>query len=260
MPSSPDRPESAPRWSGLRALVVQALVLLLVPWVLRRLNAPLSALGAAALCGLIAALLSWGLGLRRWWLPVQLLFAPALLLAARLELDYRFYLGALVLFALVFGAVFRTQVPLYLSGRRVWKALSLELPMPTGGRFSFVDLGCGVGGLLRYLAARHPLGDFDGVELAPLPALIAWLRARLARLGNCHIRWGSLWSCNLATYDVVFAFLSPVPMPELWLKARREMRPGTLFISSSFAVPGQAPDREVQIDDLRRTRLLIWRM
>jgi SAM-dependent methyltransferase len=252
---------SGSRWSALKALLLQALVLLVVPWILRTLHAPLSALSAAFLCGVLAAGLSWWAGLRRWWLPVQLLFAPALLLAARFELDYRFYLGALVLLALVFGAVFRTQVPLYLSGRRVWEALSLELPAPAARtRFSFVDLGCGVGGVLRYLAARHPQGDFRGVELAPLPALIAWLRARFARLPNCHVRWGSLWSCDLATYDVVFAFLSPVPMPALWLKARREMRTGSLFISSSFAVPGQAPDREVTVGDLRQTRLLIWKM
>lgn len=253
--------EPPPRWPALSALLLQALVLLVVPWLLRTTHAPLSALSAAFVCGALAAGLSWWAGLRRWWLPVQLLFAPALLLAARLELDYRFYLGALLLLALVFGAVFRTQVPLYLSGRRVWEALARELPAPAEAtRFSFVDLGCGVGGLMRYLAARLPQGEFHGVELAPLPALIAWLRARLARLPNCHVRWGSLWSCDLAEYDVVFAFLSPVPMPELWLKARREMRPGGLFISSSFAVPGQSPDREVNVDDLRRTRLLIWTM
>jgi hypothetical protein len=74
------------------------------------------------------------------------------------------------------------------------------------------------------------------------------------------VRWGSLWACDLAAYDVVFAFLSPVPMPALWLKARREMRSGSLFISSSFAVPGQSPDREVTVDDLRQTRLMIWKM
>jgi SAM-dependent methyltransferase len=249
------------RWPALKALLLQALVLLVVPWLLRAFDAPLSALSAAVLCGLLAAALSWWAGLRRWWLPVQLLFAPALLFAARFELDYRLYLGALVLLGLIFGAVFRTQVPLYLSGRRVWEALSLELPAPAAAaQFSFVDLGCGVGGLLPYLAARHPQGDFHGVELAPLPALIAWLRTRLGRLPNCHVRWGSLWACDLAAYDVVFAFLSPVPMPALWLKARREMRPGSLFISSSFAVPGQSPDREVTVDDLRQTRLMIWKM
>jgi SAM-dependent methyltransferase len=253
--------DSRPRWPALTALLLQVLVLLLVPWMLRTLHAPLSALGAAWLCGAIAALLSWWVGLRRWWPPVQLLFAPALLFAARFELDYRVYLAALLLLALIYGAVFRTQVPLYLSGPRVWEALARELPAPAiGARFSFVDLGCGVGGLLRYLAAAYPQGDFYGVELAPLPALIAWLRLRLARLPNCQVRWGSLWSCDLAAYDVVFAFLSPVPMPELWLKAQREMRPGSLFISSSFAVPGQPPDREVRVDDLRQTRLLIWKL
>jgi SAM-dependent methyltransferase len=261
MEAQPARPQALARWPALKALLLQALVLLLVPWILRSAHAPLSALGAALLCGAVAAGLSWWLGLRRWWLPVQLLFAPALLLAARYELDWRYYLGALLLLTLVFGAVFRTQVPLYLSGPRVWEALSAELPAAgASAGFRFIDLGCGVGGVLRYLAPRHPQGDFRGVELAPLPVLMAWLRMRVARLHNGHVRWGSLWSCDLAPYDVVFAFLSPVPMPQLWLKARREMRAGTLFISSSFAVPGQPADREVVVDDLRQTRLLIWKM
>jgi hypothetical protein len=38
------------------------------------------------------------------------------------------------------------------------------------------------------------------------------------------------------------------------------MRPGTLFISNTFTVPGVAPDEVVELDDLTHARLLIWRM
>jgi hypothetical protein len=98
------------------------------------------------------------------------------------------------------------------------------------------------------------------VESAPLPFLWSWLRIRLGGYRNCNVRWGSLWNHDLAQYDVVFAYLSPVPMERLWRKARAEMRPGTIFISSTFAVPEQTPHGTVQVDDLHHSELLIWRM
>ena len=101
---------------------------------------------------------------------------------------------------------------------------------------------------------------FDGIELAPLPAAISKLRAVIVSGRNCHISWGSFWKRSLADYDVVFAFLSPVPMPALWDKARAEMRAGSLFVSSTFAVPGQAPERVIDVSDRKRARLHVYRM
>ncbi|MEO8332879.1 MAG: hypothetical protein ABI479_10645 [Gallionella sp.] len=39
-----------------------------------------------------------------------------------------------------------------------------------------------------------------------------------------------------------------------------EMLPGSLFVSSTFAVPEQSPHETVLVDDLHHTELLIWRM
>jgi hypothetical protein len=38
------------------------------------------------------------------------------------------------------------------------------------------------------------------------------------------------------------------------------MRPGTLFVSSSFAVPGWAPEMKVEIEDARATVLYCYRI
>ena len=108
------------------------------------------------------------------------------------------------------------------------------------------------------LAANGLLFFFIGVELAPLPALIS--AVRLARYRHCSVHWRSLWKFDLSEIDVAFAFLSPVPMPALWKKAVGEMRPGALFISSSFGVPGQAPDQVVILEDGRQTQLFVWQM
>jgi hypothetical protein len=49
-------------------------------------------------------------------------------------------------------------------------------------------------------------------------------------------------------------------MARLWEKAKAEMKPGSLFISNSFAVPGIPPHETVELNDLSHARLYIWRL
>jgi hypothetical protein len=220
-----------------------------------------SLLQLAWLCGLIAALLSYVSGLAIWWLLIQLLFAPSLILVLAVKLPPVLFLGAFLLLLFVYWSTYRSQVPLYLSSKKVWHALENLLPAQVSDSgFQFVDLGSGLGGVLTHLARVRPDGFYVGVEAAPLPFLWSWLRIRLGRLRNSRVQWGNLWECDLSGYDVVFAYLSPVPMEKLWNKARAEMRPGTVFISSTFTVPDQAPRHTVQLDDLHNSTLLIWKM
>jgi SAM-dependent methyltransferase len=137
------------------------------------------------------------------------------------------------------------------------QALARLIPIDAG--FEFVDLGCGLGGTLATLARLRPDGCFHGVEVAPLPFAVSALRA-LASGGQVQVRYGDFWKLDLAHYDVVYAFLSPVPMPRLWQKARAQMRPGTLLVSNSFEVPGVNPHATLRLDDRRGSALHVWRM
>jgi hypothetical protein len=215
----------------------------------------------AGACGLIAAGLSYIAKLDRWWLLIQGLFAPALAGSHTLNIHPNFFLAAFFMMLLVFWNTFRTQVPLYLSSNKVWIALEDYLPQAKpGASFTFVDIGSGLGGVLTHLAKARPDGIYCGIESAPLPFLWSWLRVRLGAYHQCQVQWGDLWGCELSHYDVVFAYLSPAPMERLWHKAQAEMRPGTVFISSTFAVPGEIPVETVVVDDLHRSALLVWWM
>lgn len=224
-------------------------------------------LSFALLCGLLAAILSHFASLARWWLAIQLIFVPALVLMLTLDIPPVFFLIAFAIMLTVYWSTYQTQVPLYLSSNKVWHALEDLLPSPESGggaggegkpTFRFIDLGSGLGGVLTYLARARPDGHYTGIELAPLPMLLSRLRIR--GLPNCEVHWGSLWDCDLAQYDVVFAYLSPVPMEQLWHKARSEMRTGSIFISSTFAIPEQIPHQSIDVDDLHRSTLLVWQM
>ncbi|MBI3903117.1 MAG: class I SAM-dependent methyltransferase [Nitrosomonadales bacterium] len=243
------------------ALLLQGLALFLVLLLARFSPVALTPLIIALLVGALAALFSHLAGQARWWVPIQFVFAPAQVAMLAVDVAPSLYLVIFLIMLVVYWSTFRTQVPLYLSSRKIWNALELLLPLEMPGKsFTFMDLGCGIGGVLTHLAKARPEGHYHGVEAAPLPYFMSWLRIRLGNHQNCQVQWGSLWDCDLAQYDVVFAYLSPVPMDELWQKARKEMRPGSIFISNTFAVPEHPPQQTYTVDDLHKSTLYIWHM
>lgn len=208
--------------------------------------------------GVIAALLGHGLGLARWWIPLQALLPPAAGLALWLAVPGWVWLLAFALLALVFWNSAGDRVPLYLTNRRTWAALADLLPEREG--IEVIDLGSGLGGTVTALARARPDARILGLETAPVPYALSRLRLTVAGKANAAIVWRDLWKEDLSRFDVVYCFLSPAPMPALWEKARAEMRPGSLLISNSFEVPGHPADRVVKVDDSRRTRLHVWQV
>jgi hypothetical protein len=245
----------------LVALFLQFVAVLGVMFITHIFALKLSPIAFACSSGVFAASFSYIAKLDRWWWFIQFLFLPALVALFALNIHPNFFLAAFFITLLVFWNTFRTQVPLYLSSEKVWRALENFLPQPKRGMvFSFVDIGSGLGGVLAHLANSRPDGNYYGIESAPLPFLWSWLRFRWGGYRQCQVYWGDLWNCDLSHYDVVFAYLSPAPMERLWRKAQAEMRSGTVFISSTFAVPGQVPVEVVSINDLHQSTLLVWRM
>lgn len=245
----------------LAALAAQGVAWLLVVgllrlWLAQGWDAPPSIVPLAA-HGAMAALIGHGLGLQRWWAPLQFFLPFALAGARDLDLPSWLYLLAFLALALVYWNAAGERVPLYLSNKQTWRALESLLPK---GPIRFMDLGAGLGGTGLFLAAHRPESHFTGIESAPLPFALAWLRHRCFGPANAQVHFGNLWQQDLSDSDVVYCFLSPAPMERLFAKARKEMRPGSLFISNSFTVPDQNPDRLQELTDRRGTKLLIWQM
>jgi len=167
------------------------------------------------------------------------------------------HLAIFVLLVLFYWSTFRTRVPLYLSGHKAWQALASLLPRAHA--FRFIDLGSGLGGVPLYLEPNFPHGRFYGTEIAPAPWFISRVRAWLkgSRVNFMRDDYASL---DLSRFDVVFAFLSPAAMPDLWQQARTQMRRGTLFISLAFLVEGRAPDHVLAGNAGARHTLYAWRM
>ena len=208
--------------------------------------------------GIVAALITYYRGLSAWWLPIQLVLPAAVAAAMLLELPSWIYLAAFFLIWLVYSNATGEGVPLYLTNRKTWSALAGLLPETAGSRR--IDLGSGLGGTTLYLARRRPDLIFEAIETAPFPFAISWVRFKLFAPANCSVHFKDIWKTDLSGYDWVYCFLSPRPMPRLYAKAIQEMKPGRHFVSNSFDVPGFEASEVVEVDDSRKTRLLIWQI
>lgn len=227
---------------------------LLGTWLLARAGLEPSLGSLAAIEGLLAYAASRRLGLPSWWRWINLGFLPLVVLFSTFQIAPGWYLAGLTLLLATSWGALSSRVPLYLSSDQASAEIARRLPRRPGPRV--IDLGCGTGGPLAHLARLRPDAELHGIDAAPF----SWLVSRLRLVGAARIRLGSLWGVDLSGYDLVYAYLSPEPMARLWEKARREMRPGSVFISNTFAIPGVEPDEVVELNDLSRARLLVWHL
>ncbi len=222
---------------------------------LLKLGLPLSGLPLALGQGLLAAVAARLLRSEQWWLAVHLLFTPLVWLASHWSISPLWYLAGFAVLSVFYWTSFRTRVPLFLSNRATIDALADLLPARS---IQLLDAGAGTGSAVRPLAARRPESVFCGIEAAPGPWLIGhWLGRALP---NLVWRRGDFWAHDWSVYDVVYVFLSPVPMPEVWAKAQREMAPGSLLISNSFAVPAVTPSQTITPERAGGRPLFVYQM
>lgn len=241
----------------LGALLAQVVALPVVAVVTAPLSASVERLPliglALLLQGAIAAGICQLLGLARWWLFIAFLFPLAMgsaLLIGNLP-AWPFGLAFLVL-ALVFSNTTRGRVPLYLTNDETASVLKDLIRDRQAARV--LDLGCGLGGVVRALDGEGRRAR--GVENAPAVYLAARLLSKLS--GKGEIQRGDLWKTDVSEEDIVYAFLSPAPMAALWQKLSAEMKPGSLFVSNSFPVPDVDPDEIWELSDSRKTRLFLY--
>ena len=191
-----------------------------------------------------------------WWLPINAAIVPAALALRALSIAPAWFLAAFAVLLIFFWNTFRTRVPLYLSSARACERLAQLLPVDADARI--LDLGCGFGGVVLALRRLRPKLAITGLELAPLPSWLAQIRLRGD--ANSTVARRDFWQEDFAGYDVVYAFLSPEPMERLWDKARTQMRPGSLFISNSFIVPGVKPDLTLPLTAGGMRALYVWQV
>ena len=124
--------------------------------------------------------------------------------------------------------------PMPSSRKAVATFISL-IPDTTDGKI--VDLGSGWGSLAYPIAKNFPDAEVIGCELSPIPWLYSRLKGVFVQRPNLTLHRRSVFDADLTDVDVVVVYLHPAAMRKLGPKFERELRPGTLVLSNTFAVP-----------------------
>jgi precorrin-6B methylase 2 len=143
----------------------------------------------------------------------------------------------LVLSVLVFQAI--TGVPPVSSGTaegRDVTALLEQAGLPE--RPVIYELGCGWGSLVVALARAFPDAQIRGIELSPLPFVVAAWRTR--NLPNVRIHRADFYASDLGNADAVTCYLMTGAMPRLAAYLDAGLKRGTPVVAVSFMFRGRS--------------------
>ncbi len=172
-----------------------------------------------------------------WWRWIHVIFPVAVIGMQQVALPAMVYLAGFVVTLTLYWSVHNTRVPFYPSFPATWRAMHQILEKHAGEQsLRVLDIGSGLGDVSLFLSRQRTQDQIDGIEIAPLPWLVSKMRSLFSR-SRTQFKLGDYRQSDFAQLDVVFAYLSPAVMPDVWQKVSEEMRPGSLFVSSEFPVP-----------------------
>ena len=140
---------------------------------------------------------------------------------------------------------------------KVRKILFPSLPVGVVGKV--YDLGSGLGTLVFPLAKHYPCSQVTGYETSPLPYYLSKCRQLLNPLPNITLSRSNFYSIKLHDASLVICYLYPGAMKQLKIKFEQELKPGTWIISNTFTIPGWEPLEIIEVNDLYRTKIYIYR-
>lgn len=192
-----------------------------------------------------------------WWSVIAFFFPISIALGLYLQIPSVLSLVIFLFLFFVFGTTFTTRVPYFPSHSSLSERL-LEV-FPDKEKLRLLDAGSGFGGLIIDLSEARPGWELTGVEISLCPWLFSFLRSKILRRQNVKFQFGSYEYLNFEKFDVVFVYLSPVVMSEIWKKVQYEMVPGSIFMSYEFPIDGVSPSFEIQLNE-RGSILYVWQM
>jgi 2-polyprenyl-3-methyl-5-hydroxy-6-metoxy-1,4-benzoquinol methylase len=178
-----------------------------------------------------------------WWRWIHIIFPVAVVFMQQVALPAGVYFAGFIMTLALYWSVHNTRVPFYPSFPVTWRAMHHILEQHAGDRsLQVLDIGSGIGDIAMFIAKQRIHDEVSGIEIAPLPWVISAIRAIFSGT-SVRFTLGDYRQLDFASLDVVFAYLSPAVMTDVWQKVQHEMRPGSLFVSSEFPVAELAADR-----------------
>ncbi len=169
------------------------------------------------------------------------------------DLLYLFFLLlALMVLILVAAYSVRYGITPMPSNRHLLRGLDQFAELPVKRIY---ELGSGWGTVAVKLAELFPEAEVQAIEISPIPISCARLRVR----PNLKYLRRNIYETDLSDAELVYCYTETVSMQRLASKFKTELREGCYIISNTFALPGWEPVRVLQLKDIYRSRVYLYR-
>ena len=203
-----------------------------------------------------AALLSYWMGLPKWWCWINALFPILVGIFQTFNWSSSIFLVGFLMLALFYWSNFLTRVPYYPSSEVVWSEIADLLPSDQAA--NVLEIGSGFGGFCLFIKKHKPDSTVVGVELSPIIWLYSHIRQLILKI-DCQFLRQDYRRMNFANHDLIFAFLSPAAMPALYLQAKKQMKSGAILASYCFEIPCAQNESVEEIEISYGKTLYVWR-
>lgn len=155
----------------------------------------------------------------------------------------------------------------------MWSLHNGIVPMPTSPRvkkcllshlpYSFpqnvLELGSGWGNLAFSLARHYPYSQVTGYETSPVPYFLSRFFHFFLRYPHLTFIRKDFFSVNFLEAHLIVCYLYPGAMQRLKEKLEKELNPGAVLVTHTFAIPGWKPYQVVEVDDLYHTKIYFYK-
>lgn len=142
------------------------------------------------------------------------------------------------------------------SSDKAKKKVLASIPHETQG--TVVDLGSGWGNMVTGIAELLPHCHVIGYETSPIPYFVSKCWKYIEGLTNLKIIKKDFFDASLKDVSLVYCYLYPAAMERLKGKFEEELKPGTVIITNTFAIPGWEPVQIWQLTDMYHTRIYVY--
>lgn len=104
----------------------------------------------------------------------------------------------------------------------------------------FYSLGSGRSGFLALAEKRCPQGQFFGIDRGLVSALLSRLQLFLQR-SSIKVKKSTYYKTDLRKADVVYCYMNPEELRELYKKLKLEPKTDAFVVSSGFLIPYMDP-------------------
>lgn len=166
----------------------------------------------------------------------------------------------LLMIALIFASTVMTGISPVPTSPRVRRTMMAALPgrLPGKPDAKVYELGSGWGGMAFALARRYPDHPVIGFEVSVLPWAFSRLRLIVQPQPNLRLNWTNFAAADLSDAGLVVCYLFPAAMQELAVKFERELQPGALVLSNTFAIRHWRPADELTAMDQYASKVYLY--